>query len=138
MLAIPYPAIDPIALQLGPISVKWYGLAYVAGLLLGWLYIKRLLATPGRRMSMARPSMCRLCSATPLERACRRALVRGERYAEIVADSGALYRSISRLLCDEATRRTLAKNAAACVAQAQGASTTILDHLAFYLTGEAA
>ena len=44
-LAIPYPAIDPVALQIGPVAIKWYGLAYVAGLLLGWLYIKRLLAT---------------------------------------------------------------------------------------------
>ena len=43
LLAIPYPMIDPIALQLGPLSVKWYGLAYIAGLLLGWLYIKGLL-----------------------------------------------------------------------------------------------
>src|SRR6187200_344495 len=43
VLAIPYPVIDPVALQLGPLSVKWYGLAYIAGLLLGWLYIKRLL-----------------------------------------------------------------------------------------------
>jgi phosphatidylglycerol:prolipoprotein diacylglycerol transferase len=43
MLAIPYPAIDPVALQVGPLAVKWYGLAYIAGLLLGWLYIKRLL-----------------------------------------------------------------------------------------------
>jgi phosphatidylglycerol:prolipoprotein diacylglycerol transferase len=44
LLAIPYPQIDPVAVALGPVSVKWYGLAYVAGLLLGWLYIKRLLA----------------------------------------------------------------------------------------------
>ena len=43
LLAIPYPVIDPVALQLGPLAVKWYGLAYMAGLLLGWLYIKRLL-----------------------------------------------------------------------------------------------
>jgi phosphatidylglycerol:prolipoprotein diacylglycerol transferase len=42
--AIPFPDIDPVALQLGPVAVKWYGLAYVAGLVLGWLYIKRLLA----------------------------------------------------------------------------------------------
>ncbi len=42
-LAIPYPAINPVALQLGPLSVKWYGLAYVAGLLLGRLYVKALL-----------------------------------------------------------------------------------------------
>ncbi len=43
VLAIPYPKIDPVALPLGPFSIKWYGLAYIAGLLLGWLYIKRLL-----------------------------------------------------------------------------------------------
>lgn len=45
MLAIPYPAIDPVAISIGPIAIKWYGLAYVAGLLLGWLYIRRLLRT---------------------------------------------------------------------------------------------
>jgi phosphatidylglycerol:prolipoprotein diacylglycerol transferase len=42
-LAIPFPHIDPVALRLGPLEVKWYGLAYMAGLLLGWLYVKRLL-----------------------------------------------------------------------------------------------
>lgn len=45
-LVIPYPAIDPVALQLGPLSIKWYGLAYVAGLLLGLFYIKHLLGQP--------------------------------------------------------------------------------------------
>ncbi len=44
--AIPFPGLDPVAFALGPISVKWYGLAYMAGLLLGWLYIRRLLTTP--------------------------------------------------------------------------------------------
>lgn len=43
LLAIPFPDIDPVALEIGPFAVKWYGLAYVAGLLLGWLYIKRLI-----------------------------------------------------------------------------------------------
>lgn len=33
-----YPNINPIALQLGPLSIHWYGLAYVAGILLGWRY----------------------------------------------------------------------------------------------------
>src|SRR5690349_13778952 len=42
-LVIPYPAIDPVALHIGPLSVKWYGLAYVAGLLLGRFYVKLLL-----------------------------------------------------------------------------------------------
>jgi phosphatidylglycerol:prolipoprotein diacylglycerol transferase len=44
LLVIPFPDIDPVALRLGPISIKWYGLAYMAGLLLGWFYVKRLLA----------------------------------------------------------------------------------------------
>ena len=38
-LEIPYPNIDPVALQLGPFAIKWYGLAYLSGLLFGWLYI---------------------------------------------------------------------------------------------------
>ncbi|HEY8247159.1 MAG TPA: prolipoprotein diacylglyceryl transferase [Hyphomicrobium sp.] len=42
--AIPFPNIDPVALQIGPVAIKWYGLAYLAGLLLGWLYIRRLLS----------------------------------------------------------------------------------------------
>jgi phosphatidylglycerol---prolipoprotein diacylglyceryl transferase len=46
LLALPFPNFDPVALQLGPFAIKWYGLAYLAGLLLGWLYIRRLLAQP--------------------------------------------------------------------------------------------
>ena len=42
LLTIPFPAIDPVALSIGPFAIKWYGLAYMAGLLLGWLYVKRL------------------------------------------------------------------------------------------------
>lgn len=42
-LAIPFPEINPIALQVGPLAIRWYGLAYAAGLILGWLYIRRLL-----------------------------------------------------------------------------------------------
>lgn len=41
-----YPNIDPVAIRLSPISFKWYGLAYMAGLLLGWQYIRRLISTP--------------------------------------------------------------------------------------------
>ncbi len=32
-----YPAFDPIALQIGPIAVRWYGLMYLFGFLGGWL-----------------------------------------------------------------------------------------------------
>ncbi|WP_439497712.1 prolipoprotein diacylglyceryl transferase [Bosea sp. (in: a-proteobacteria)] len=47
VFAIPFPVIDPVALQLGPLSVKWYGLAYVAGLIGGWWYARRLVSSPG-------------------------------------------------------------------------------------------
>ncbi len=41
--AIAYPQIDPIAFAVGPVAVRWYGLAYMSGLVLGWLYIRKLL-----------------------------------------------------------------------------------------------
>lgn len=45
LAALTYPAIDPVAIEIGPIAIKWYGLAYMFGLLIGWQYVKRLLAT---------------------------------------------------------------------------------------------
>jgi phosphatidylglycerol:prolipoprotein diacylglycerol transferase len=44
MLAIPFPHIDPVAIEIGPLAVRWYGLAYFAGILLGWWYARRLVA----------------------------------------------------------------------------------------------
>jgi phosphatidylglycerol:prolipoprotein diacylglycerol transferase len=41
-----YPNINPVAIEFGPFSIKWYGLAYLAGLVIGWLYIRRLVTTP--------------------------------------------------------------------------------------------
>lgn len=45
---IPYPAFDPILVHIGPIPIRWYGLAYVAGLVIGWWYVRRLAAGPPR------------------------------------------------------------------------------------------
>ncbi|HEX2257933.1 MAG TPA: prolipoprotein diacylglyceryl transferase [Afifellaceae bacterium] len=42
VLALPFPSIDPVAIEIGPLAVRWYGLAYFAGILLGWLYARRL------------------------------------------------------------------------------------------------
>ena len=36
-----FPNIDPVALELGPLAIRWYSLAYVAGILLGWQVIMR-------------------------------------------------------------------------------------------------
>ena len=40
---MPFPNINPIALQLGPIAIRWYALAYLAGVFLGAWYATTLL-----------------------------------------------------------------------------------------------
>jgi phosphatidylglycerol:prolipoprotein diacylglycerol transferase len=42
LLAIPFPGFDPVLIQLGPLAIRWYALAYIFGLVLGWRYIRRL------------------------------------------------------------------------------------------------
>ncbi len=44
--ALAFPNIDAVAFEIGPFTVKWYGLAYMAGLLIGWWYVKRLISDP--------------------------------------------------------------------------------------------
>lgn len=39
---MPFPDFDPVLFQLGPIAIRWYALAYVAGILLGWRYVAGL------------------------------------------------------------------------------------------------
>ena len=46
--AIPFPALDPVALQIGPIAIRWYALAYMAGLLIGWRYMRAVASWPPR------------------------------------------------------------------------------------------
>lgn len=50
MLALAYPHIDPIAIELGPIAIRWYAIAYIAGLMLGWRYVKWLVSKPPHAM----------------------------------------------------------------------------------------
>jgi len=59
LLAIPFPVIDPIAISIGPLALRWYGLAYVAGLLGGWLYARWLVKRDRLWAGLGRP--------TPLE-----------------------------------------------------------------------
>ncbi|MGO4526888.1 prolipoprotein diacylglyceryl transferase [Microvirga sp. 2MCAF35] len=43
-MPLSFPLIDPVAISIGPFAIRWYALAYVAGLLGGWFYAKRLAA----------------------------------------------------------------------------------------------
>src|SRR5215831_16228025 len=45
---IPFPAIDPVAVSFGPFAIRWYALAYIVGLLIGWRYCLGLSARPPR------------------------------------------------------------------------------------------
>ena len=42
-LAIPFPAFNPIAVSIGPLAIRWYALAYIGGILLGWAYARAIL-----------------------------------------------------------------------------------------------
>ncbi len=44
LFAIPFPVIDPVALSLGPLEIRWYALAYVVGLMGAIWYAKRLVS----------------------------------------------------------------------------------------------
>ena len=48
LFAIPFPAIDPVAVAIGPFVIRWYALAYIAGLLIGWRYCLVLADRPPR------------------------------------------------------------------------------------------
>ena len=39
--------LSPIIFQVGPIALRWYSLGYIAGIVVGWWYMLRLLKVPG-------------------------------------------------------------------------------------------
>jgi phosphatidylglycerol---prolipoprotein diacylglyceryl transferase len=40
LLLIPYPQFDPVLVHIGPLAIRWYALAYISGILLGWFYAR--------------------------------------------------------------------------------------------------
>ncbi|WP_426956587.1 prolipoprotein diacylglyceryl transferase [Muricoccus radiodurans] len=40
--AILFPAFDPVAVAIGPFQIRWYALAYIAGIVIGWQVARRL------------------------------------------------------------------------------------------------
>jgi phosphatidylglycerol---prolipoprotein diacylglyceryl transferase len=42
---IPFPAINPILISIGPFSVRWYALAYILGIIAGWFYARAIISS---------------------------------------------------------------------------------------------
>jgi phosphatidylglycerol---prolipoprotein diacylglyceryl transferase len=58
-LTLAFPAIDPVLIEFGPIpfigiviAIRWYSLAYIAGLILGWLLMRKLAARTSDAVSL--------------------------------------------------------------------------------------
>lgn len=67
LLAIPYPRIDPVAFAIGPFkigsftlefAVRWYALAYVAGLVFAWWHVRRVVAARPAGKRIMQPKDC--------------------------------------------------------------------------------
>jgi phosphatidylglycerol:prolipoprotein diacylglycerol transferase len=43
---IAFPNIDPVLIEVGPFALRWYALAYIGGIILGWWMGRRLIALP--------------------------------------------------------------------------------------------
>jgi len=42
ILAITFPVFDPVAFSIGWFVIRWYALAYISGIVLGWIYARSL------------------------------------------------------------------------------------------------
>jgi phosphatidylglycerol:prolipoprotein diacylglycerol transferase len=60
ILTLPYPDIGPVIFEIGPFALRWYSLAYIVGLLLGWRYCRQLALRPPRRLEPVAYDVCLL------------------------------------------------------------------------------
>jgi phosphatidylglycerol:prolipoprotein diacylglycerol transferase len=60
LFAVPFPVIDPVLVEIGPLPIRWYALAYIAGLLLGLWLMRRLVAQERLWDGRVRPSIVSL------------------------------------------------------------------------------
>lgn len=51
------PSFNPVAVAIGPLAIRWYALAYIAGLLGGWFYARYLAKRPSLWGAQKPPSM---------------------------------------------------------------------------------
>jgi phosphatidylglycerol:prolipoprotein diacylglycerol transferase len=51
--ALLFPDFDPVALQMGPLAIRWYALAYIVGIVLSWRLLRRLVVRSPEVATMA-------------------------------------------------------------------------------------
>lgn len=56
-LVVPFPVFDPVAVAVGPLAIRWYALAYIAGIVLGWAYGRWLLRRDSLWGARPRPTL---------------------------------------------------------------------------------
>src|SRR5882757_973838 len=42
-LFLEFPKINPVLIEIGPFAIRWYALAYITGILIGWLYARAII-----------------------------------------------------------------------------------------------
>ncbi len=42
---LPFPAINPVLISIGPLAVRWYALAYIVGIMAGWFYARAIIVS---------------------------------------------------------------------------------------------
>ena len=52
---LPYPVIDPVLVNIGPLPVRWYALAYIVGLIGGWWLARRIVVQEAAWGARGRP-----------------------------------------------------------------------------------
>lgn len=55
-MSLAFPAIDPVLVTIGPLPIRWYALAYITGLVLGWAYARALVKHKSFWGSLSPPS----------------------------------------------------------------------------------
>jgi phosphatidylglycerol:prolipoprotein diacylglycerol transferase len=48
-----FPQFDPVFVHLGPLAIRWYALAYIAGIVIGLQFLRRLVVLPPKASSVA-------------------------------------------------------------------------------------
>jgi phosphatidylglycerol:prolipoprotein diacylglycerol transferase len=44
IFVLPFPMVDPVAVNIGPLPLRWYALAYIGGFIFGWLGARALVS----------------------------------------------------------------------------------------------